>query len=46
VHLGNIPVEEAISLETLRRGLRADTLRDLVVPADALGEALAAGEPA
>jgi phosphosulfolactate synthase len=32
VHLGNIPVEEALPLETLRRGLRADTLRDLVVP--------------
>jgi phosphosulfolactate synthase len=41
VNLGNIPVDEVIPLETLRRGLRSDTL-DLLV-AD---EALVAGEQA
>jgi phosphosulfolactate synthase len=41
VHLGNIPVDEVIPLETLRRGLRADTLNELLVPAGSgLGQAL------
>src|SRR3954452_8241390 len=31
VNLGNIPPEEVISLETLRLGLRSDTLHDLLV---------------
>ena len=31
VNLGNIPPEEVISLETLRLGLRSDTLVDLLV---------------
>jgi len=44
VHLGNIPVEEAIPLETLRRGLRADTLEALLGPAP--GAPLLRGEPA
>jgi phosphosulfolactate synthase len=35
VNLGNIPVDEVIALETLRRGLRADTLLDLLSPAAA-----------
>ncbi len=30
VNLGNIPVDEVIPLETLRRGLRADTLAELL----------------
>jgi phosphosulfolactate synthase len=30
VNLGNIPVDEVIPLETLRRGLRADTLAELI----------------
>jgi phosphosulfolactate synthase len=32
VHLGNIPIDEVIPLETLRRGLRADTLSELLTP--------------
>ena len=39
VNLGNIPVEEAIPLETLRRGLRADTLEALLAPAAGAGAA-------
>jgi phosphosulfolactate synthase len=31
VNLGNIPPEEVISLETLRRGLRADTLKEVLL---------------
>jgi phosphosulfolactate synthase len=31
VNLGNIPPEEAIPLETLRRGLRADTLKEVLL---------------
>jgi phosphosulfolactate synthase len=31
VHLGNIPPEEVIPLETLRRGLRADTLKEVLL---------------
>jgi phosphosulfolactate synthase len=31
VNLGNIPPEEVIPLETLRRGLRADTLKEVLV---------------
>jgi phosphosulfolactate synthase len=30
VNLGNIPPEEVIALETLRLGLRADTLRTML----------------
>jgi phosphosulfolactate synthase len=32
VNLGNIPPEEVIPLETLRLGLRGDTLKDLLLP--------------
>jgi phosphosulfolactate synthase len=32
VNLGNIPPDEILSLETLRRGLRTDTV-DLALPA-------------
>lgn len=31
VHLGNIPPEDLVSVETLRRGLRADTSLDLLL---------------
>jgi phosphosulfolactate synthase len=31
VNLGNIPPEEVIALETLRRGLRADTLKEVLL---------------
>jgi len=31
VHLGNIPPEEVIPLETLRRGLRADTFKEVLL---------------
>ena len=31
VNLGNIPPEEVIPLETLRLGLRADTLKELLL---------------
>ena len=31
VNLGNIAPEEAIPLETLRRGLRADTLKEVLL---------------
>jgi phosphosulfolactate synthase len=31
VNLGNIPPEEVIPLETLRRGLRADTLKEILL---------------
>lgn len=34
VNLGNIPPEEVIPLETLRLGLRADTLKEVLVGAD------------
>ena len=30
VNLGNIPPDEVIPLETLRRGLRSDTMRDIL----------------
>ena len=46
VHLGNIPVDEVVALETLRRGLRADTLMELLAPVGgALEQALHAGDP-
>ena len=32
VNVGNIPPDEVIPLETLRLGLRGDTLRDILVP--------------
>jgi phosphosulfolactate synthase len=35
VNLGNVPPEEVIALETLRLGLRADTLKT-VIPMDNL----------
>jgi phosphosulfolactate synthase len=35
VNLGNIPPEEVIPLETLRLGLRADTLNQVLVPDEA-----------
>ena len=31
VNLGNIPPDEVIALETLRRGLRADTLKEVLL---------------
>jgi len=31
VNLGNIPTDEVIPLETLRRGLRADTLKEVLL---------------
>ncbi len=31
VNLGNIPIDEVIPLETLRRGLRADTLKEVLL---------------
>ncbi len=31
INLGNIPPEEVIPLETLRLGLRADTLREVLL---------------
>ena len=31
VNLGNIPPEEVIALETLRRGLRGDTLKEVLL---------------
>jgi phosphosulfolactate synthase len=31
VNLGNIPPDEVIALETLRLGLRADTLREVLL---------------
>ena len=34
VNLGNIPPEEVIPLETLRLGLRGDTLREIILDAD------------
>jgi phosphosulfolactate synthase len=34
VNLGNIPPEEVIPLETLRRGLRADTLKEVLLGGD------------
>lgn len=34
VNLGNIPPEEAIPLETLRRGLRGDTLKEVLLRGD------------
>ena len=45
VNLGNIPPDEVIPLETLRLGLRGDTLKELLVPADGtrdLGDGLEA----
>jgi phosphosulfolactate synthase len=34
VNLGNIPTDEVIPLETLRRGLRADTLEEVLLDGD------------
>jgi phosphosulfolactate synthase len=41
VNLGNIPPDEVIPLETLRRGLRGDTLKEVLLgrPAGARGQA-------
>jgi phosphosulfolactate synthase len=38
VNLGNIPPDEVIPLETLRLGLRGDTLREVLLGSEALGE--------
>jgi phosphosulfolactate synthase len=35
VNLGNIPPDEVIPLETLRLGLRADTLNEVLLRGDA-----------
>jgi phosphosulfolactate synthase len=37
VNLGNIPPDEVIPLETLRRGLRADTLKEVLLDGDRAG---------
>ena len=37
VNLGNIPPDEVIPLETLRRGLRADTLEEVLLRGDRAG---------
>jgi phosphosulfolactate synthase len=37
VNLGNIPPDEVISLETLRLGLRADTLKEVLLGGDRAG---------
>jgi phosphosulfolactate synthase len=37
VNLGNIPPDEVIPLETLRRGLRADTLKEVLLHGDRAG---------
>jgi phosphosulfolactate synthase len=34
VNLGNIPPDEVIPLETLRLGLRADTLKEVLLDRD------------
>ncbi|MDQ3822904.1 MAG: phosphosulfolactate synthase [Actinomycetota bacterium] len=39
VNLGNIPPDEVIPLETLRRGLRADTLKEVLLRGDRAGAA-------
>jgi phosphosulfolactate synthase len=39
VNLGNIPPDEVIPLETLRRGLRADTLKEVLLRGDRAGTA-------
>ena len=38
VNLGNIPPEEVIAVETLRLGLRADTLKEILLAPEASGE--------
>ena len=38
VNLGNIPPEEVIPLETLRRGLRGDTLKQILLASRAWEE--------
>jgi len=38
VNLGNIPPDEVISVETLRLGLRADTLKEILLAPEASGE--------
>ncbi len=38
VNLGNIPPDEVISVETLRLGLRADTLKEILLAAEPSGE--------
>jgi phosphosulfolactate synthase len=35
VNLGNIPPDEVIAVETLRLGLRADTLQEILLGSDA-----------
>jgi phosphosulfolactate synthase len=37
VNLGNIPPDEVIALETLRLGLRGDTLREVLLASDPVG---------
>ena len=39
VNLGNIPPDEAIPLETLRLGLRGDTLKEVLLGRDAAAPA-------
>jgi phosphosulfolactate synthase len=44
VNLGNIPPEEVIALETLRLGLRGDTLREILLRQEEASSAPAGGE--
>ena len=37
VNLGNIPPDEVIPLETLRLGLRGDTLKEILVGSTTIG---------
>ncbi len=38
VNLGNIPPDEVIAVETLRLGLRADTLKEILLATEPSGE--------
>ena len=44
VNLGNIPPEEVIALETLRLGLRGDTLREILLAEGEKSPAPAGGD--
>jgi phosphosulfolactate synthase len=43
VNLGNIPPDEVIALETLRLGLRADTLKEILLDGTGASPALPTG---
>jgi phosphosulfolactate synthase len=46
VNLGNIPPDEVIALETLRLGLRGDTLKEVLLRGDPQGAAASPVLPA